>query len=136
MESTTARAEGIGDDRLPDFPGLEHDGEFALLGQDELGRSALENAFKDQIAKAAAERIWTEQTVLSNCGQRCVFCGLKPASFGRQAHTRRWSYAARSHIVPGNPAWPGRAGTGNASAAGRLGREVRSRAGKRPLTRH
>ena len=40
---TAARAEGIGTDRLPDFLGLEHDGEFDLLGQDELGPSALEN---------------------------------------------------------------------------------------------
>ena len=39
-----ARDEGIGEDRLPDFLGLEHGGEFALLGQDELGPSALENA--------------------------------------------------------------------------------------------
>jgi putative restriction endonuclease len=56
-----ARAEGIGANRLPDFLGLEHDGEFDLLGQDELGPSALENAFKDQIAKAASEGTWTEQ---------------------------------------------------------------------------
>ena len=34
---TAARAEGIGAERLPDFLGLEHDGEFDLLGQDELG---------------------------------------------------------------------------------------------------
>ncbi len=58
---SAARAEGIGEDRLPDFLGLEHDGEFGLLCQDELGPSALENAFKDQIAKAAAEGTWTEQ---------------------------------------------------------------------------
>src|SRR5690349_23756964 len=48
---TAARCEGIGADRLPDFLGLEHDGEFDLLGQDELGPSALENAFQDQIAR-------------------------------------------------------------------------------------
>jgi putative restriction endonuclease len=91
---TAARAEGIHADRLPDFLGLEHDGEFDLLGQDELGPSALENAFQDQIAKAAAEGTWTEQqterillaaarvgqhvfalNVLANCGGRCVFCG-------------------------------------------------------------
>jgi putative restriction endonuclease len=53
---TAARAQGIGAGRLPDFLGLEHDGEFDLLGQDELGPSALENAFKDQIAKAASCR--------------------------------------------------------------------------------
>ncbi len=92
---TAARAEGIGADRLPDFLRLEHGGEFDLLGQDELGPSALENAFKDQIAKAAAEGTWTEQqterillaaarvgqhvfalNVLANCGGR--FCGLNP----------------------------------------------------------
>jgi putative restriction endonuclease len=47
---TAARAEGINQHRLPDFIALEHDGEFDLLGQDELGPSALENAFQDQIA--------------------------------------------------------------------------------------
>ena len=31
-----ARAEGIGSDQLPDFLGLENDGELALLGQEEL----------------------------------------------------------------------------------------------------
>jgi len=101
MLLNAARAEGIGADRLPDFLGLEGGGEFALLGQDELGPSALEDAFKDQIAKVTAEGTWTEQqterillaaarvgqhvfalNVLSNCGQRCVFCGLNPGSFG------------------------------------------------------
>lgn len=111
---TAARAEGIGVGRLPDFLGLEHDGEFDLLGQDELGPSALENAFKNQIAKAAAEGTWTEQqterillaaarvgqhvfalNVLANCGGRCVFCGLNPGSFGARrmlvaGHIKPW----------------------------------------------
>ena len=111
---TAARAEGIGADRLPDFLGLEYGGEFDLLGQDELGPSALENAFKDQIAKVAAEGTWTEQTerillaaarvgqhlfalnVLANCGGRCVFCGLtNPGSFGAKrmlvaGHIKPW----------------------------------------------
>lgn len=52
---SAARSEGIGGDGLPDFLGLEHGGEFALLGQDELGPSALENAFQDQIAKAVSD---------------------------------------------------------------------------------
>ena len=92
-----ARAEGIGRDRLPDFLDLEDGGEFALLGQDELGTSVFENALRDQIARSAAEGDWPEQdteriilaaarvgqhvfalNVLSNCGQRCVFCGLNP----------------------------------------------------------
>lgn len=111
---SAARSEGIGGDGLPDFLGLEHGGEFALLGQDELGPSALENAFQNQIAKAAADGIWTEQqterillaaarvgqhvfalNVLSNCGQRCVFCGLNPGSFGGKrlllaGHIKPW----------------------------------------------
>src|ERR1700678_859516 len=37
-----ARAEGVGSDRLPDFLGLEHGGELALLGQEELDISVLE----------------------------------------------------------------------------------------------
>jgi putative restriction endonuclease len=111
---TAARAGGIGPGRLPDFLGLEHGGEFVLLGQEELGPSALENAFADQIAKAAADDIWTEQqtarillaaarvgqhlfalNVLSNCGQRCVFCGLDPGSFSAKrmlvaGHIKPW----------------------------------------------
>jgi len=109
-----ARAEGIGADRLPDFLGLEHGAEFVLLGQNELEPSALENAFADQIAKAAAEGTWTEQqterillaaarvgqhwfalNVLANCRQRCVFCGLNPGSFGGRrmlvaGHIKPW----------------------------------------------
>jgi putative restriction endonuclease len=111
---TAGRSEGISPDRLPDFLGLEHDGEFDLLGQDELSPSALENAFKDQIAKAAAEGTWTERqterillaaarvgqhvfalNVLANCGGRCVFCGLNPGSFGARrmllaGHIKPW----------------------------------------------
>ena len=82
---TAARAEGIDRDRLP--------------GQDELGTSVFENALRDQIARSAAEGHWPEQdteriilaaarvgqhvsalNVLSNCGQRCVFCGLNPSA--------------------------------------------------------
>jgi putative restriction endonuclease len=49
-----ARAEGIDRDRLPDFLDLEDGGEFALLGQDELGTSVFESALRDQIACGAA----------------------------------------------------------------------------------
>jgi len=111
---TAARSEGIGPDRLPDFLGLEQGGEFDLLGQDELSPSTLENAFKDQIAKAAATTTWTEQeterillaaarvgqhlfaqNVLANCGGRCVFCGLNPNPFGGKrmlvaGHIKPW----------------------------------------------
>src|SRR5207344_3178775 len=88
-------------------------GECDLPGQDELGPSALENAFQDQIPKPAAEGTWTEQTerillaaarvgqhlfalnVLANCGGRCVFCGLSPGSFGAKrmlvaGHIKPW----------------------------------------------
>jgi putative restriction endonuclease len=43
------RAEGIALGRLPDFLGLEHGGELALLGQDELDISVLEAALRDQL---------------------------------------------------------------------------------------
>ncbi len=49
-----ARAEGIGRDRMPDFLDLEDGGEFALLGQDELGTSVFESALRDQITRSAA----------------------------------------------------------------------------------
>jgi putative restriction endonuclease len=111
---TAARSEGISPDRLPDFLNLEQGGEFDLLGQDELSPSTLENAFKDQIAKAAATTAWTEQetgrillaaarvghhlfaqNVLANCGSRCVFCGLNPNPFGGKrmllaGHIKPW----------------------------------------------
>ena len=93
-----ARAEGIDRDRLPDFPDLKDGGEFALLGQDELGTSVFESALRDQIARSAAEGDWPDRdteriilaaarvgqhvfalNVLDNCGRRCVFCGLNPS---------------------------------------------------------
>jgi putative restriction endonuclease len=92
-----ARAAGIDRDRLPDFLDLEDGGEFALLGRDELGMSVFESVLRDQIARGAAEREWPAQdteriilaaacvgqhvfalNVLTNCGRRCVFCGLNP----------------------------------------------------------
>ena len=117
---SAARAEGIGEDRLPDFLGLEHGGELDLLGQDELQASMLEAAFKEQIAQRASEGLWSEQqteqiilaaarvgqhlfavNVLSNCGQRCVFCGLKPMTFGAKrmllaGHIKPWKDSAPS----------------------------------------
>ncbi len=109
-----ARAEGIGQVSFPDFLGLEDGGEFALLGQDELGTSVFENALKDQIARAVAgndlpeldtERIILAAArvgqhvfalnVLNNCGRRCVFCGLNPSAFGARrmllaGHIKPW----------------------------------------------
>jgi putative restriction endonuclease len=93
-----ARAEGIDRDRLPDFLDLEDGGELALFGQDELGTSVFKSALRDQIARSAVAGDWPEQdteriilaaarvgqhvfalNVLTNCGRRCVFCGLNPS---------------------------------------------------------
>ncbi len=111
---STARAEGIGQDRLPDFLGLEYGGELALLGQSELQTSVLERAFREQIAERVSEGVWSEKqteqiilaaarvgqhvfalNVLRNCGQRCVFCGLNPSAFGAKrmlmaGHIKPW----------------------------------------------
>ena len=96
-----ARAEGIGPARLPDFLGLEHGGELALLGQEELDISVLEAGLRDQIAQHHGSSVWTDleterillaaarvgqhvfaRQVLANCGSQCVFCRLRPSSFG------------------------------------------------------
>jgi putative restriction endonuclease len=115
-----ARAEGIGPGMLPDFLGLEHGGELALLGQDELDLSVLEADLEDQIARHAAGSGWSEreterillaaarvgqhvfaQHVLANCGSRCVFCGLSPAAFGAQR------MLLAGHIKPWKDSTPG-----------------------------
>ena len=111
---SAARAEGIAQDRLPDFLGLEYGGELTLLGQSELQTSVLERAFKAQIAQRVSEGVFSEKqteqiilaaarvgqhvfalNVLSNCGQRCVFCGLNPSAFGAKrmlvaGHIKPW----------------------------------------------
>jgi putative restriction endonuclease len=117
---SAARAEEIGPGRLPDFLGIEHGGELALLGQEELDISALEAELREQIARRLAasgrtdpetERILLAaarvgqhvfaQQVLANCGSRCVFCGLSPAAFG----ARRMLLAG--HIKPWKDSSPG-----------------------------
>ena len=109
-----ARAEGIGSDRLPDFLGLEHGGELALLGQEELDISVLEAAVRDQLSQYSGGTAWSEleterillaavrvgqhvfaQQVLANCGKQCVFCGLRPTAFGARrmlmaGHIKPW----------------------------------------------
>jgi len=96
-----ARAEGISPARLPDFLGLEHGGELTLLGQEELDISVLEAGLRDQIAQHHGTSVWSDleterillaaarvgqhvfaRQVLANCGSQCVFCGLRPSSFG------------------------------------------------------
>jgi len=109
-----ARAEGIGPGRLPDVLELEHGGELTLLGQEELDISLLEADLREKIARHAAgselSELETERVllaaarvgqhvfavhVLANCGSRCVFCGLSPASFGAKrmllaGHIKPW----------------------------------------------
>jgi putative restriction endonuclease len=109
-----ARAEGIGTDRLPDFLGFENGGELTLLGQEELDLSVLEESLRDQIERDAGQSGWSPleterillaaarvgqhvfaQQVLTNCGSRCVFCGLQPAAFGARrmllaGHIKPW----------------------------------------------
>lgn len=93
----SARAEGIGPDRLPDFLGLEQGGELALLGQEELDISVLEADLEEQLAQRGDSQ-WSEREteriivaaarvgqhmfathVLANCGSQCVFCGFRPS---------------------------------------------------------
>jgi putative restriction endonuclease len=109
-----ARAEGIGPSQLPDFLGLEAGGELALLGQEEIDISELEAELREQISRHPSQNGLTEleterillaaarvgqhifaQHVLANCGCRCVFCGLSPASFGAKrmllaGHIKPW----------------------------------------------
>ena len=116
-----ARAEGIGRDRLPDFLGLEDGGELALLGQEELSLSVVEDVMRDVITRMTAGGDWkmreTEQivlgavrvgqhvfarNVLANCGDRCVFCGFTSPSApdGRRmllaGHIKPWKDSAPS----------------------------------------
>jgi putative restriction endonuclease len=109
-----ARAQNIGAAGLPDFLGLEHGGELALLGQEELDVSVLETALREQITHHDAGAGWSELGterillaaarvgqhvfalhVLANCGSCCVFCGLRPWAFrGRRmllaGHIKPW----------------------------------------------
>jgi putative restriction endonuclease len=113
-----ARREGVGPERLPDFLGLEQGGELALLGQDELDLSVLEDSLREQLERDASDHdalsvLETErillaaarvgqhvfaQEVLKNCS-RCVFCGLQPAAFGAKrmllaGHIKPWKDSA------------------------------------------
>lgn len=109
-----ARAERIAPDTFPDFLGLEHGGEFALLGQEELDASVLESVLSEEMARFSANDARSEREterillaaarvgqhvfarqVLANCGDQCVFCGLRPSSFGARrmllaGHIKPW----------------------------------------------
>ena len=93
--------------------------------QDELGTSVFESALRDQIARSAAAGDWAEQdterivlaaarvgrhvfalNVLTNCGRRCVFCGLKPAGARKMllaGHINPWKdISATERLDPRN----------------------------------
>ena len=72
-----------------------------MLGQEELDISVLEAGLREQIGQHQDTSVWSEleterillaaarvgqhlfaRQVLANCGSRCVFCGLRPSSFG------------------------------------------------------
>jgi len=110
-----ARAEGIGEDRLPDFlaaTGLQGNG---FVGQDDVSSLDIELAVADDaqaladgagVAPAVTERLLVAvarvgqhvfaSNVLSNCGQRCVFCGMAPGpelrgrGLLRASHIKPW----------------------------------------------
>src|SRR5215831_15296083 len=66
-----ARAEGTGPERLPDFLGLEHGDEFALLGQDEIDISVLEASLREQLERDTGESAvsWRETERILLYGQ-------------------------------------------------------------------
>jgi putative restriction endonuclease len=123
-----ARAEGIGSDQLPDFLGLEDGGELALLGQEELSLSVVEEVMRDVITRTTADGDWKEReteqivfgavrvgqhvfarNVLANCGDRCVFCGFTspPALGGKRmllaGHIKPWRDSSpRERLDPRN----------------------------------
>jgi putative restriction endonuclease len=122
-----ARAEGIGQDQLPDFLGLEEGGEVELLGQEELSTldaDDLAGLQDDDRPDPETERIMTAaarvgqhvfaQNVLSNCAGTCVFCGLRPAAFGARrmllaGHIKPWrdsSHRERLDLSNGLAACP------------------------------
>lgn len=125
---TAARAEGVGIDQLPDFLDLEDGGELALLGQDELSLPVVEEVVRDVVTGAPADDAWEEQeteqivlgairvgqhvfarNVLTNCGDRCVFCGFTspPAPNGKRmllaGHIKPWKdSSSRERLDPRN----------------------------------
>jgi putative restriction endonuclease len=126
-----ARAEGIGLDRLPDFLVLQDGGQMELLGQEELAALDAEDLAGDraededsQPLDPETERIMTAaarvgqhvfaQNVLSNCGGSCVFCGLRPSTFGGRrmllaGHIKPWrdsSHRERLDLSNGLAACP------------------------------
>jgi putative restriction endonuclease len=127
----SARQVGIGEDRLPDFLNLlEEDGEFLLLGQEELALSELEESVQPEVDQWAASRSDVETTlterllvarsrigqhrfataVLHNHHHQCTFCGLRVRVDGRPAprmlvasHIKPWRHSSpRERLDPRN----------------------------------
>src|ERR1019366_7631707 len=128
---SAARAEGIGKDRLPDFLGLEHGGELALLGQDELQTSALELALQRANRPARRRRRLVGKAdgadypgrgpgraacVRPECAEQLRpamrLLRVEPLGVRRQTHAGRRTYQAverhRTQRAPGSPERPGR----------------------------
>jgi len=114
MIMSAARTEGVAQEVLPDFMGVEDAGLFTLLGQDELDDTALEMALREALTVAndmpsedrpsereiiARARIGQHRfaaAVLANCGWECVFCGFSLGSgptrtLLRASHIKPWS---------------------------------------------
>jgi len=82
-----ARTEGIGQNRLPDFLGIEAGDELTLLGQDELEVSVLEADLRDKIARhAAGDNLSELQTGSRRCANRCS-CPQVPSRLPRSIST-------------------------------------------------
>jgi putative restriction endonuclease len=116
-----ARAEGIGADRLPDFLGLADGGELELLGQEELATMQADDLVapddpeapdpETERIRANAARVGQHvfaRNVLSNCGKRCVFCGLRPEVFSVKrmllaGHIKPWRDSSpKERLDPAN----------------------------------
>lgn len=110
-----ARAEGVGQEQLPDFLHLEQTGTLWLLGQDELEGEDVEAAVEPRLRNlagrmgstpeqvterllVAAARVGQHRfaaDVLSNFVHRCGFCGLQPG-----LDLERKGLLIASHIKP------------------------------------
>lgn len=105
-----ARSAGIGRDLLPDFLGVEGGGHVALLGQDEVQESIVEQLLREALEAAGNDWRPTEREtvvrarigqhrfahgVLDNCGWECVFCGFalteeRDGRLLRASHIKPW----------------------------------------------
>lgn len=110
-----ARAEGVSTADLPDFLGIEHGGDLALLGQEELTTSDVGTVLEREIHRWVSRQTELTETeterlflasmrvgqhrfargVLLNCGSACVFCGFAVDSgerptLLRAGHIKPW----------------------------------------------